>query len=152
MIESLMQDCLIDRKDLSDLTMAQIQPLESLMDGEWSSAWRELAISHFITLISVGSDRSLEECAQLATTLALGVAQDMGGKQYYIQAGTHLLQNRRVQRVMEMLNQGSGYHAVADATGLTEPRVRRIEKNWRAARKAAAAQRFSQAQMKIDLD
>lgn len=148
-----LRDCLIDRMDLSDLTQAQIAPLEALMDGEWSQVWRDLALSHYITLTSArGADQSLEECAQMAVTLALGVAQDMGGKQHYIQAGTHLLQNRRAQRVMELLRQGVGYHAVATATGLSEPRVRRIERNWRAAQKAAAAQRYARAQGQLQLD
>ncbi len=122
------------------------------MDAHWSSVWRDLAISHYITLIGLrGESQTLQECAQLATELALGVAQDMGGKQHYIQAGTQLLQNRRAQRVMGLLAQGQGYHAVADATGLSEPRVRRIERNWRAAQKAAAAQRYARAQQTLAL-
>jgi Mor family transcriptional regulator len=153
MREELYRDCLIDRLDLSDLTREQIAPLEALMDQDWSQVWRDLALSTYITLTSTREeDQTLEDCAQMAVTLALGVAQDMGGKQHYIQAGTHLLQNRRAQRVMELLRQGVGYHAVATATGLSEPRVRRIERNWRAAQKAAAAQRFASAQGRLALE
>lgn len=153
MRDDRLRDCLIDRLDLSDLTQVQIAPLEALMGAEWSKVWRDLAISHYITLTSVREeDQTLEDCAQMAVTLALGVAQDLGGKQHYIQAGTHLLQNRRAQRVMELLRQGVGYHAVATATGLSEPRVRRIERNWRAAQKAAAAQRYADAQGRLPID
>lgn len=152
MHNDVLHDCLIDRLDLSDLTQQQIAPLEALMNKEWSKVWRELAISHYITLTSVREDpQTLEDCAQMAVTLALGVAQDLGGKQHYIQVGTHLLQNRRAQRVMELLGQGQGYHAVATATGLTEPRVRRIQRNWRAAQQAAAAQRYAKAQHVLPL-
>jgi Mor family transcriptional regulator len=153
MRDERLRDCLIDRLDLSDLTKEQIAPLEALMDREWSQVWRDLALSHYITLTSTREEpQTLEECAQMAVTLALGVAQDLGGKQHYIQAGTHLLQNRRAQRVMELLRQGVGYHGAASATGLSEPRVRRIERNWRAAQKAAAAQRYASAQGRLQLD
>ena len=153
MRDERLRDCLIDRLDLSDLTQEMIAPLEALMDREWSEVWRNLALSTYITLTSTRTEsQTLEDCAQMAVTLALGVAQDMGGKQHYIQAGTHLLQNRRAQRVMEVLRQGLGYHAAANATGLTEPRVRRIERNWRAAQKAAAAQRYASAQGRLQLD
>ena len=153
MRDDRLRDCLIDRLDLSDLTQVQIAPLEALMGAEWSDVWRGMALSNYITLTSVREeDQTLEDCAQMAVTLALGVAQDLGGKQYYIQAGTHLLQNRRAQRVMELLRQGVGYHAVATATGLSEPRVRRIERNWRAAQKAAAAQRYADAQGRLPID
>ena len=129
------------------MTAQQLAPLEALMDAQWSQVWRDLALSHYITLSSTREEsQTLEDCAQMAVTLALGVAQDMGGKQHYIQAGTHLLQNRRAQRVMELLRQGVGYHAVATATGLSEPRVRRIERNWRTAQLAAAAERYARAQ------
>lgn len=147
------RDVLIDRLDLSDLTRAQIDSLEARMDECWSQAWRELATSHYITLLGLRThEQSEDDCAELAVTLALGVAQDMGGKQYYIQAGTQMLQNARAQRVMELLKDGAGYHAVATATGLSEPRVRRIERNWRAAQKAAAYQRYAAAQGVLSLD
>ncbi len=151
MHEDRVSDCLIDRKDISDLNQQQIEPLEVLMRSEeWSEVWRDFARSQYITLISLMSkDQTLESCAQLAITLTLGIAQDMGGKQHYIQAGTSLLQNRRAQRVMELMKQGVGIHAVADETGLTEPAVRRIHRNWRIAQKTAAAQRFASAQGRL---
>ncbi len=136
---------LVERLDITDLTPEQIEPLERLMQAEWSDVWKDFARSHYLTLVSAGGCE-LEECARLAVTLTLGIAQDLGGRQHYIQAGTALLQNRRAQRVMELLSAGHPYHAVAKATGLTESRVRRIERNWRTAQQAAAADRYARAQ------
>lgn len=141
-------DALVDRLDITDLTVEQIEPLEQMMQAEWSDVWKDIARSHYVTLVSAGG-RELVECARLAVLLTLGIAQDLGGRQHYIQAGTALLQNRRAQRVMELLAAGHPYHAVAKATGLTESRVRRIERNWRTAQQAAAAERYARAQSSL---
>lgn len=143
---------LIDRLDLSDLSAEQIEPLESRMAPEWSETWRELARSQFVTLLSLPQAGSPEACADQAVALTLGIAQDIGGAQHYIQAGTALLRNRRAQRVMHLLGDGMGYADVARACGLSDSRVRRIEQAFRRAQRAQEYERFARAQGALDID
>lgn len=63
--------------------------------------------------------------------LTLGVAQDLGGTQPYIPVGAEVMSSARARRVIDLLKQGLGYRQAADATGLTESRVRQIESEWR---------------------
>lgn len=142
---------LIDRLDLTDLSPEQIQPLEARMAPEWSETWRELARSHFVSLLSRPRGISLEECAELAVELTLGIAADIGGAQYYIQAGTAMLRNRRAQRVMELRDTGMGYAEVARACGLSDSRVRCIEKAYRRAQRAQEYENFARAQGVLEL-
>lgn len=143
---------LIDRLDLSDLTGEQIEPLEARMAPEWSETWRELARSHFVTLLSQPQAASPEHCAELAVSLTLGVAADIGGAQHYIQAGTAMLRNRRAQRVMDLRESGMGYADVARACGLSDSRVRRIEQAFRQAQRAQEYENFAQAQGALELE
>lgn len=124
---------MFERLDLVDMTPAQIAPLEALMPAAWPDAWRELATSHYITLVSAPGAGAVEpsSLARLAVALTLGIAQDMGGTQPYIPVGAMLAASAKTRRVIELLGQGSSYKAVADATGLTESRVRQIEAEWR---------------------
>lgn len=143
-------DALVDRLDITDLTVEQIEPLEQLMQEGWSDVWKDFARSCYVTLVSAGG-RELAECARMAVLLTLGIAQDLGGRQPYIQAGAELLKNRRMQRVMELLSAGQPYHLVASATKLTEARVRQVERSWRAAKAAEAAERYARAQSTLPL-
>ena len=124
---------MFDRIDLVDMTPAQILPLESLLPPGWPDTWRDLATSHYITLVSApGADSvELSSLARLAVALTLGIAQDLGGTQPYIPVGADVMSSARARRVMELLGQRLSYKQVADATGLTESRVRQIESEWR---------------------
>ena len=124
---------MFERIDLSQLTQEQLAPLEALMPPGWPDTWRELATSHYVTLISApGADAvELSSLANLAIALTLGIAQDLGGSQPYIPVGADVMSSARARRVMELLGQRLGYKQVADATGLTESRVRQIESEWR---------------------
>ena len=135
---------LAERMDITDLKVAQIEPLERLIQPEWSGTWCDLARSCFVTLISEpGAD--LDEAAERAVRLMLGIAQDIGGEQHYIQAGVQILKNRRLQQVIDLLASGEDYQTTARLTGLTEPGVRKIERRWRLAKRAAAeAQRAAE--------
>lgn len=121
------------RIDLSQLTQEQLAPLEALTPPGWPDTWRELATSHYVTLISApGADAvELSSLANLAIALTLGIAQDLGGSQPYIPVGADVMSSARARRVMELLGQRLSYKQVADATGLTESRVRQIESEWR---------------------
>ena len=124
---------MFDRIDLVDMTPAQILPLESLLPPGWPDTWRDLATSHYITLVSApGADSvDLSSLARLAVALTLGIAQDLGGSQPYIPVGADVMSSARARRVIELLGQRLSYKQVADATGLTESRVRQIESEWR---------------------
>lgn len=124
---------MFERIDLSQLTQEQLAPLEALMPPGWPDTWRELATSHYVTLISApGADAvELSSLANLAIALTLGIAQDLGGSQPYIPVGAGVMNSARARRVMELLGQRLSYKQVADATGLTESRVRQIESEWR---------------------
>ena len=135
------------RIDLSQLTQEQLAPLEALMPPGWPDTWRELATSHYVTLISApGADAvELSSLANLAIALTLGIAQDLGGTQPYIPVGADVMSSARARRVIDLLKQGLGYRQAADATGLTESRVRQIESEWRKQQMA-----LRQGQLQLD--
>ena len=138
---------MFERIDLSQLTQEQLAPLEALMPPGWPDTWRELATSHYVTLISApGADAvELFSLANLAIALTLGVAQDLGGTQPYIPVGADVMSSARARRVIDLLKQGLGYRQAADATGLTESRVRQIESEWRKQQMA-----LRQGQLQLD--
>ena len=121
---------MFDRIDLVDMTPAQILPLESLLPPGWPDTWRDLATSHYITLVSAPGAGAVElaALARLAVALTLGVAQDLGGTQPYIPVGSALVVNARTQRVIDLLGQRQTYLQVSAATGLTVSQVRKIER------------------------
>lgn len=127
---------LFDRLDPAELTVAQLAPLESLIPQGWPDVWRELATSHYITLVSAPGSETVqpEQLARLAVALSLGIAADLGGTQPYIPVGTLLAASSKARRVIELLEQGASYRDVSAATGLTESRVRRIQSDWRRTR------------------
>ena len=138
---------MFERIDLSQLTQEQLAPLEALIPPGWPDVWRELATSHYVTLISApGADAvELSSLANLAIALTLGVAQDLGGTQPYIPVGADVMSSARARRVIDLLKQGLGYRQAADATGLTESRVRQIESEWRKQQMA-----LRQGQLQLD--
>ena len=138
---------MFERIDLSQLTQEQLAPLEALIPPGWPDVWRELATSHYVTLISApGADAvELFSLANLAIALTLGVAQDLGGTQPYIPVGAEVMSSARARRVIDLLKQGLGYRQAADATGLTESRVRQIESEWRKQQMA-----LRQGQLQLD--
>ena len=124
---------LFDRLDPTELTVAQLAPLEALIPQDWPEVWREMATSHYITLLSAPDFEAVrpEQLASLSVALALGIATDLGGTQPYIPVGALLAASSKAQRVVELLDQRMSYRAVSAATGLTESRVRRIQSDWR---------------------
>lgn len=137
---------MFERLDLSELSVEQIAPLEALFESSWSDTWRELATSHYITLLSApGSDAvTLPKLAKLAVELTMGVAQDLGGTQPYIPAGAAVVTSARTRRVIDLLRRGSSYRDVATAVGVTADRVRKIERAWR-------SEQMSLSQRPLDL-
>lgn len=130
---------MFERLELSDLKAEQLAPLEALMPADWPDTWKELATSHFLTLLSApGSDAvPTASLASLAVALALGIAQDMGGTQPYINQGTDMQRSGRVARVVELIGQyRQDYARVAQILGLSERHVRRIEAGWLHAERA----------------
>lgn len=103
------------------------------MTPAWPDTWRDLATSHFLTLISAPGSQAVpvEALASLAVALTMGVAQDLGGTQPYIPVGADVMSSARTRRVIELLNKGMSYKDVADETGITASRVRNIERAWR---------------------
>lgn len=122
---------MFERIDLSQLTQEQLAPLEALMPPGWPVTWRDLATSHYLTLLSAPDAGEPEVAARMAVALTLGIAQDLGGSQPYIPVGADVMSSARARRVIELLGQRMSYKQAADATGLTESRVRQIESEWR---------------------
>lgn len=124
---------MFERLELAEVTAEKIAPLEALMPQGWPDTWRDLAMSHYLTLLSAPGSSAVEPpaLAHLAVALTLGIAQDLGGTQPYIPVGAMLAASAKARRAMELLGQRSSYREVADATGLTESRVRQIETEWR---------------------
>lgn len=124
---------MFERAELAVLPAARLAPLTQAMPANWPETWRELATSHFVTLICAPGSSNVpgDALAGLAMALTMGVAQDMGGTQPYIPVGSMLAASARARRAMEMRQHGASYHQAAAATGLTESRVRKIESEWR---------------------
>lgn len=124
---------LFDRLDLAELTAEQLAPLDALMTPAWPDTWRDLATSHYITLLSAPGNESepAGSLARMAVALTMGIAQDLGGTQPYIPVGADMMNSARTRRVIEMLGQRLPYKEVADACGITASRVRNIERAWR---------------------
>jgi Mor family transcriptional regulator len=137
---------LFERMDMSQLTGAQVEPLEALFSDSWPDTWKELATSHYVTLLSApGSDTVAQtQLAKLAVALTMGIAQDLGGTQPYIPVGAEVMTSARTQRVIELLRKGKSYRDVATVIGITASRVRNIERAWR-------HEQMSLAQGKLDL-
>ena len=124
---------MFERIDLSQLTQEQLAPLEALMPPGWPVTWRDLATSHYLTLLSAPESETTDTAAiaRLAVALTMGLAQDLGGTQPYIPVGADMMSSARTRRVIEMLAAGLPYKDVADACGITASRVRNIERAWR---------------------
>lgn len=124
---------MFERRELVALPEAALAPLQAVLPPNWPETWRDLATSHFATLLSAPGAEQVEPAAlaKLALALALGVAQDMGGTQPYIPVGAMLQASARARQAIDMLNRGRSYREAAEATGLTEARIRKIEMEWR---------------------
>lgn len=119
------------RPDLSDLTAAQIAPLERAITP-FPDTWRDLARSHYCTLLGrcgdaedLGADR-LAELAELAADLARGIGQDLGGTQPYIPVGAANIASEKALQVMQAWRAGRPVEAIARDAGVSERHVRRI--------------------------
>jgi Mor family transcriptional regulator len=121
-----------------DLKAEQVQPLDRSIPGAWPETWREVALSFFITLLSLPNWRQLSE-EQLAMRAAAGVGEDLGGTQPYIPVGERAADSTRREVVLGHLKKGMSYREAARATGLTENRVRKIELEDRKDRKQVSA-------------
>ena len=135
-----------ERLDICQLNPAQIAPLEALFADSWPDTWRELATSHYVTLLSAPGSEAVAQThlAKLAVALTMGIAQDLGGTQPYIPVGAEVMTSARTQRVIELLRQRKSYRDVATIIGITASRVRNIERAWR-------HEQMSLAQGKLDL-
>ncbi|MEG0149182.1 MAG: Mor transcription activator family protein [Comamonas sp.] len=135
-----------ERLDICQLNPAQIAPLEALFADSWPDTWRELATSHYVTLLSAPGSEAVAQThlAKLAVALTMGIAQDLGGTQPYIPVGAEVMTSARTQRVIELLRNGKSYRDVATVIGITASRVRNIERAWR-------HEQMSLAQGKLDL-
>ncbi len=126
------------RLKLHSLTAAQLAPLESVMDPEWPEVWRDLATSHYLTLMCHPRAEVLDaqERAQLALALAEGVGNDMGGHQPYIPTGVANSAREKFARVVRALKSGKSYKVVSAEEGISVSRVRQIEKQEIESRRA----------------
>lgn len=138
---------MFERLELVDMSPARLDPLTGLMPASWPDTWRELATSHFATLLSAPGASGVppHALAQLAMALTLGIAQDLGGTQPYIPVGAMLAASARARRAMDMRQRGASYKQAADATGLTENRIRKIEAEWH-------REQIAQRQGRLQLD
>jgi Mor family transcriptional regulator len=117
------------RPELSDLTPEQIAPLEALMGGAWPDTWRDLAHSHYLTLLGQ-HPAALPELAALAVELTRGIAQDLGGTQPYIPVGHFFAADAKAMRIVQGFT-GDNHRELAVRENITESRVRQILSAWR---------------------
>lgn len=128
-----MQELPFKRMDASTLGAERLAPLDALMSPQWPDVWQEMATSLYVTLLSApgASAVPLPTLASLAVSLAHGVTEDLGGAQHYIPRGTLHHASARASRAMAMLAKGQSYRDTAKATGLSEHRIRQIERVMR---------------------
>lgn len=139
---------LLQRPDLAQVQLEHLAPIEALLaTTNWPQIWRDLAVSHYVTLIHLLGSADVERAklARLAKSLTLGIVQDIGGTQPYIASGDRLLITARAQVALQLLAQGKSYRDVARATGVTPSRVRQIESDYR-------RQKMQQRQSQLPLD
>ncbi len=121
-----------ERPDLADLTSEQIAPLEALV-CDWPESWQDFARSHYLTLLAQEAGREpqrLASCARLASELARGIAQDMGGAQPYINVGALFAAGEKAARIVRAWRSGQPWSAIARAESVTPRRVRQIVDAW----------------------
>lgn len=137
---------MFDRPDIEEMSMDDLAPLSGQLPPDWPETWRNLATSHFVTLVSAPGAKDVDATvlAQLAMALTLGIAQDQGGTQPYIPVGAMAAAGARARRAIELLGQRCSYQEAARATGLTESRIRKIEAEWR-------REQLAQRQGRLDL-
>lgn len=126
------------RMNVYDLKPDQVKPLEDRMTGSWPDVWRELALSVYVTLISLPLWRKMSE-AEMAEHITRGLGNDLGGTQPYIPNGQQKAAVERVAKVRQMLREGLDYKEVGRALGVTEARVRVIERESRRSRNKNSA-------------
>jgi len=131
-------DRLAQRPDLCDLNADAIAPIERLFDPLTPDSWRDLASSLYVSLRTLlAGQQSDDQLAQLAMQLTRGIAMDLGGSQPYISVGSQLMTSARARKVIDLCSRGKSYAEVARLVGnITEPRVRQIERAWRAEQRA----------------
>ena len=127
-----------ERLKFHSLTTEQLAPLESVMNPAWPEVWRDLAISHYLTLLChpIAAVLDAQARVQLALELAAGVGKDLGGTQPYIPNGLRNSAKERFDRVVRALKSGKSYKAVAAEEEVSESRVRHIEKQEIESRRA----------------
>ncbi len=119
-----------ERPELSDLTPAEIEPLEALFFDGFPDIWCDLARSQYLTLLMLRDSQTLAELAELAVQLTRGIAQDLGGSQPYIPVGHFFAAGAKAMRIVEGFR-GDNHHELAAREGVTESRVRQILAAWR---------------------
>lgn len=119
-----------ERRTLLDVTEADLAYLEQHFTENWTDTLRDLAISHFLTLVSDSRTQpmGLKDLAELAVLLAMGISNDLGGTQPYIPAGASLKHEQNKAKALTLLRDGVRYEVIARECGITPRRVRNIER------------------------
>lgn len=119
-----------ERLTLLDVSEENLAYLDPHFTVNWPDVLREMAISHFLTLMSDPRTESmgLETLAELAAQLTFGISHDLGGTQPYIPVGANLKHEQRKSKALALLGQGVAYADVAKKCGITASRVRNIER------------------------
>ena len=62
-----------ERLDICQLNPAQIAPLEALFADSWPDTWRELATSHYVTLLSAPGSEAVAQTHLAKLAVAEGL-------------------------------------------------------------------------------
>lgn len=117
------------RRTLLDVSETDLTHLEQHFSAHWADVLREMAISHFLTLMSDPRTEpmGLPVLADLAIKLTFGISNDIGGTQPYIPLGHSIKNEQRKAKVLALLVQGFSYVEVGRKCGITARHVRSIE-------------------------
>ena len=106
---------------LAHASVADLAPLDALIDPAYPEAWREVAVCLFVRLIRAGQ-LAPESAAPLALDLAEGLRAEIGGSQPYLPKGAHYEITQRDREIYGRFN-GHNHDALARAYNLTPRQI-----------------------------
>lgn len=106
---------------LAHASIADLAPLDALIDPAYPEVWREVAVCLFVRLIRAGQ-LAPEAAAPLALDLAEGLRTEIGGSQPYLPKGAHYEITQRDREIYAKFR-GTNHHALAREYNLTPRQI-----------------------------
>ena len=136
------------QRELQDMSVSEMEPLERLLDDDFPEMWRAMATSLFVFLTDTElAGLNADQKARLSIVLTRRLAQDVDGGMRYIPVGFDWKRNQVARAVVEGFT-GANVTELARRHGITDTRVRQIIAAWRKERE----RQFRDRQGTLQLD